>query len=772
MGAAVGRVRRWSVGLFVVAVVGGLSALPAAASTRTGVAEPCAEAQALENLGRPTAAEAVYLQELAKPASLGCAVAGLERLGRIDESCSYAGALAHDGARQAAHAAYVEVLSVDPSSACANHGVAATIAPSTTSIWTTAGNIAKDAGYAIGAILLAALLVVVAVLLWLEVQTRIPWLRDQWPAKKIRRPVFEVQALTETGTDPPLGPAVAGLIRGRVTWRTDRFGLNLVSGQAGVATAFSGLGDVSSEAKAAVAVITFLTALLPRRHFQLSGQLQPAGDEGVGVSLELSQNGDAEALVSLWATSFHLTDVPNVNAYQQLAVASAAWVDIWMTKALDGDALLTGDPQSWAFFRSGVDAQRLGEPVRARALYEQALAADGTNIGAMANLGIIHRRARDYEDAKDYLTRARRAIRDPATAPNLKPEENPDWYRIEYQLAALYTNWAADTEGEPEKSDRATLSGVGAKSLARKTLKVIIRLTKGGRDQGAASTSYLQTTLRPFLEGTIEPSVLTLLASTVSPLPAPPAGWPGDHADREAISASLEKEVDPWQLIAYVETGPNRPPETQFNLACFYTRAEYLATASKRLLRAVRETQLQERGRLVDVATTDPVLRPLMQNRPGLKAKLNAMLTDDKPSPEEAALIGHFERQDRTISHFRAQGWTVAWSVDTEGIDLTGARASERQLIRLLGLDRAGDTLDALYGIVQFFQKQHPDEDVKASMILPDDHYPTPDLNAARERGVEILKDTGHGFECLNGAAPGGAAAAPETREQQRRPSP
>ena len=84
-----------------------------------------------------------------------------------------------------------------------------------------------------------------------------------------------------------------------------------MSGQAGVATAFSGLGDISSEAKAAVAVIEFLTALLPRRRFQLTGQLQPSGEEGVGISLELSQNGNAEALTSLWAASFHITDAPN-----------------------------------------------------------------------------------------------------------------------------------------------------------------------------------------------------------------------------------------------------------------------------------------------------------------------------------------------------------------------------------------------------------------------------------------------------------------------------
>ena len=98
----------------------------------------------------------------------------------------------------------------------------------------------------------------------------------------------------------------------------------------------------------------------------------PSGEEGVGISLELSQNGNAEALTSLWAASFHITDAPNetsapnASAYQHLAVASAAWVDIWMTKALDGGALLTADPVSWAFFRSGVDAQRLGDRERAQ----------------------------------------------------------------------------------------------------------------------------------------------------------------------------------------------------------------------------------------------------------------------------------------------------------------------------------------------------------------------------------------------------------------------
>jgi tetratricopeptide (TPR) repeat protein len=672
------------------------------------------------------------------------------------QDCAYADALARDGERQAAHAAYLKALAADPSSVCANRGVRATLPPSTTSVWTMAGDVGKDAGYVILAVLLALLLLIVAGILWLQVQTRTPWLRDRWPANRIRRPVFSVAPLTDTGTDP-LGSAVAGLIRGRVTWRTDRFGLNLVSGQAGVASAFSGLGDVPGEAKAAVAVITFLTALLPRRQFELTGQLQPAGDEGVGLSLELSHNGDAEALTSLWAASFHLTGVPNPAAYQHLAVAGAAWVDIGMTKALDGGALLTADPQSWAFFRSGVDAQRLGDRKRAQVLYEQALAADGTNLGALANLGIICRRARQYADAEDYLTRALVPTEGAKMAPHLDPLENPDWYRIKYQLAALYTNWAADSEPGLNKNRRAERAAAEAKLLAITTLDAIERLARGGRGQGSASRAYLRDTLRPFLEGTIEPSLLTLLAGTVSPLPLRPAGWPGERSGRADISAALKANgVDPWQLIAYVEMGPNRPPETQFNLACFYTRAGDLTTASKRLLRAVRETQRQERQRLVDVALIDPVLSPLLEKRPGLKAKLYEMVDAEAPFPDTDELTEHFDLQDRTISHFQSLGWSVKWSVDMKDIDLTASKDSQLLLIRLPGPKPSGETVDAVFGVVQLFEQQHPDiKHVKASVVIPaGNEYPATAIAAARDRGLEVLKDTGHGFEAVSAERP------------------
>lgn len=666
-------------------------------------------------------------------------------------SCTYAAALQADGDRQAAHAAYLELLAADQSSACATRGVRATLPPAP-SIWATTGNVATDSAKALGAVLLALALIGVAVLLVLQVLTRTPWLRDRWPAGGIRRPVFTVAPLTDAGTDP-LGSAVAGLIRGRVTWRADRFGLNLVSGQAGVASAFSGLGDVSGEAQAAVAVIAALTALLPRRRFELTGQLQPAGEEGVGISLELSQNGNAEALTSLWAASFHCTGVSNATAYQQLAVASAAWVDIGLTKALDAGGMLTNDPQSWAFFRSGMDAQRLGDRKRAQVLYEQALAADGRNVGAMANLGIIYRRSGQYADAEDYLNRALAPIEGDEMAPHLIPSENPDWYRIKYQVAALYTNWAADSEPGSNRDKRAARAAREAQALAAKALEVIAGREARERSRGSARNAYLRDTLHPFLEGTIEPSVLTLLAGTVSPLPPRPPGWPGARPTRQALRGALTANViDPWQLISYVESGPNRPPETQFNLACFYTRAGDLTTATKRLLRAVRETQRQERQRLVDVALIDPVLRPLLDKRPGLKAKLYEMLDTAAPFADCEKLTQHFDRQDRTISHFQSLGWNVDWNVDTKDIDLTASKDSQLLLIRLPGPTRSGDTVHSVFQVAQSFEQEHPDvKNVKASMVVPAiNDYPKEALDAARALGVEVLEDTGHGFKFID----------------------
>ena len=715
----------------------------AAGGARNG--GPCEEAQALESVGRFDAAEAAYLDELRTHTGVACATAGLKRLERGDKLCAHADALAKDGQTQSAHAAYLRVIAADPSSTCASAGVKATASKATTSVWTTVGNIAKGAGYALGAVVLAALLLAIAALAWLQLQTRVPWLRDRWPAKLIRRPELKVEALGDDGLSDKLGSSVAGLIRGRVTWRTDRFGLNLVSGQAGVASAITGLGDISSEAKAAVAVINFLTAVLPRRRFQLCGQLQPQGVEGVGVSLELSQNGGAQALVSFWADSFDLTGQNPADSYQHLAVPAAAWVDIWMAKALDGDALLTGDPQSWAFFRAGVDAQRLGDTQRAAVLYDQALAADGTNVGALANRGIICRRARRYEEAEEDLMRALPAVETQAVAPKIAREHNPDWYRIKYQLAALFTNWSVETEPGPKRTERTERASKEANQLARTAVNTLQALSSENRTPAGTSGAFLEGTLKPFLEGTITPSVLVLVAGNVQPLPPRPADWPGKRPKFRNVRAAINGgAIDPWRLISYVEQGANRPPETQFNLACFYTRAHDFSAASKRLLTAVHETKRQERNVLVNAAVTDSVLKPLREKRPGIVAKLYEMLSPSPTLQDAEELKQHFERQDRTLSHFSFDGWDVAWHVPTSDFDLRATKDSESLLVKVTRYKRlTEENVQATTGAMATFRQDHPEiSNLSVWIVIPDDaDVAEANLSDAEHRGVHVFKD-------------------------------
>jgi hypothetical protein len=146
---------------------------------------------------------------------------------------------------------------------------------------------------------------------------------------------------------------------------------------------------------------------------------------------------------------------------------------------------------------------------------------------------------------------------------------------------------------------------------------------------------------------------------------------------------------------------------------------------------------------------TDPILRPLLDKRPGLKAKLYEMLDTDAPFPDSDELTQHFDLQDRTISHFQSLGWKVMWNVDTKDIDLTASKDSQMLLIRLPGPTPSGDTVASVFGVVQHFEQEHPDvKHVKASVVLPAGKaYPADAIAAAQEHGLEVLQDTGHGFQ-------------------------
>jgi len=70
-----------------------------------------------------------------------------------------------------------------------------------------------------------------------------------------------------------------------------------------------------------------------------------------------------------------------------------------------------------------------------------------------------------------------------------------------------------------------------------------------------------------------------------------------------------------------------------------------------------------------------------------------------------------------------------------------------------------------VFDVVQSFEEQHPNlKNVKGSVIIPAlSDYPADALAAAHELGVEVLHDTGRGFESADQPVTGDAAGKPRS---------
>ncbi len=635
--------------------------------------------------------------------------------------CVLPEALQIAGDRSAAHAAYLKVLTADPASRCAKLGIEKT--DPKTSFWTSVGQVAENTGKSLALLVLLALVLVALALLWLNFQTRVPWLRDRWPAKKIRRPTLQIANFNDGALTDRLGPPIAGLIRGKVNWRRkDRYGPNLVSGQAGIASTLESLGDISSETKGAVAVVKLLTATLPRRRFVLGGEIQPAGSQGPGISLELKIEDGYDSLVTFWASPLGLSGVDSPAVYQHLAIVAAAWVDHRTVNAMDGGNLLTADPQSWALFSSGVEWQRQGEYRIARELYEQALISDGDNVGALANLGIIEKYEKNFKEAERLFLRALSPIENPERAPKLASDENPDWYRIKYQLAGLYANWAVATDEPIElKRSRKAQAADRARDLALTTSQTI-----EGLSGQAPAPALLQ-----FLEGTIEPDALILAASTI-----PESGAterPATRPQRSEVISTLKAErIDPWILIAFVEHGSNRSSDTSYNLACFYSMQGEFMHATEHLLSAVREVPRSARPALVKGMTLDPTLAPLLQRLPGLLVKLEVEAGDGPEEGDGEEEVACFDLEYEAIQWLESQGWAVDWAAKDAGFTLIGKRDSRSLLALVEQADISQEGVDALIGARErFTQHSSRDGEFETAWIAPASKLPPACSDAA-----------------------------------------
>jgi hypothetical protein len=263
-------------------------------------------------------------------------------------------------------------------------------------------------GSLLGLALAVPLLVGAAWLLVMNIVARTPGLKNWGPVRRlVRRASLEVETLDDSALRIRLGPAVTGLVRGQITISHDRYGF-LVSGQQALPTALDGLTDLPGSAKTAAVLLRLLYATLPRRRLVLCGELQPASMAGPGISLAFRHDRTYASSTALWAESYGVDEF-GTWAYQRLAIPAGAWADHQITAALGG-TLLSSSPVSWAFFRAGLERDRVGEADAARLLYEQALGHDASNIGALANLGQLERRKGQFDRAGELLDRALEVI--------------------------------------------------------------------------------------------------------------------------------------------------------------------------------------------------------------------------------------------------------------------------------------------------------------------------------------------------------------------------
>ena len=588
------------------------SALSAASAEAAAPAPApaCKRGEELERLGRRDEAEQAYLKDLKTQQGVKCAPAKLEHLGRREALCERAEELAAAGDEAAAKAAYEKALEAEPRSRCASRHLAKVEKPS--HWWEWAATAAKDTGGVLALLVLAAATLVVVVLLILQVLTRLPWVRDRWPARLALRPSLEVQPMGDTSLTTKMGPQLASLVRGKITPR--RTGSIIVTGHAAIADVLKPLSDVSSEAKAGVAIISFLFSTLPKRNFQVTGALQPAGELGWGISVELTNENRELGSTTFWANEF---DVPKkeVRAFQQLAVPTAAWIDHRIAAALGvRDSLLSSDPMSWALFRAGAGRHEAGEGVRAQGLYRAALARDPDNIGAMANLGLIEAGEMRFGQAHTLMTGA---LGDLELRSNSIPTRlNPDWYRIKYNLAVLYANWASEDEnsGGGEKADELRQA---AHKEAEEVAEAALSQLRRRRDR-RRHRDLVNLLRKPILQ-----EALIVYGGTVL---ADGDGAAGDRIpqDEDELGDRLANGELPFRAaLGYVTA--NRPnADTFFTLACAYTQVSAFTEAKDCLKESLEKTPEREKGSRAEGMLTDTSLRPLLDD-PGnseLKAEL------------------------------------------------------------------------------------------------------------------------------------------------------
>jgi tetratricopeptide (TPR) repeat protein len=503
------------------------------------------------------------------------------------EACAAGEALLKAGEKAEANKAYVELLKVQPASECAAAGVEETSEPSFLDEVKTIG---EDALTVVGSLLLALVALAGLYLVWVRIQSLIPWFKDRWPAGRIRKPKVSIESLDDSAFDLKLGAGTAALIKGWIETDSQRNFLKLVSG--GTATEetwLSKVAEVGEQGKVVAALIGLFFSLLPRRHVKVTGELQPSATSGgPGISVELHRKLVSTGTAVLLADRFSLPPGEDVDTMRKLVVPTAAWVSHRVTSETGGKALAAQHPMSWALFKAGVEWQRDGEVAKAAELYSSAVHMDEKNYGARANLALIRARAGDYESAIKLLNGALAILQEKRMG---DPHANPDWFRVSYSLAAEYTNWALDGKRSVRRGrlEQATANSEKTREAIGETL--------GRRMWGFKARQKERTGLLSFLSDQVKPSLEVLAAG----IQLAKAKLASSEDAVEAVRASVAHFVDSKDHGADVE----------YNLACLYAQIGDPKASRAHLDAALAKTGPSEQLLLVWRIGHDSMLKPV-----------------------------------------------------------------------------------------------------------------------------------------------------------------
>jgi tetratricopeptide (TPR) repeat protein len=484
----------------------------------------------------------------------------------------------------------------------------------TQGFWSWMATAAKDLVGVIGFLLLA--FAVIAFLIWLVVcafswaWTKSPRFKRWWQEHQekphepfvIKKPTLTVGSFDDSGLGKDLGPSVAALIRSRFDPSSSPL-FEVVTGHAAIGESLKALGEISSEAKAAMSIIAFFLNVLPDREYEVGGALQPGGRWGPGITLELTRDSKEFEAKTLWSTDYK-APAGTEKAFQFLAIPSAAWIEHRVAKRLGNTANLPADPKVWMLFNAGTVWQQKGDRKRARALYEQALDLDPYDSWSMSNLGFIESVEGNFATAEGMLERAVKRLKEkfPATA-------NPDWFRASYNLAVVHSEWSASlrANGEVDESDeKRKLAHEESEALAKASLAGLL-------DEKATKA------LRILLDEWILPSSLGIYFGTGDPkvgftFPAPAEEEIPDWDEKKVTFKALESNLTEQTALDYVAQRAERNPRIGYNLACALTHRGDDKRALRVLSDAMKVASEKKRTELAAHGKTDPSLGPLRED--------------------------------------------------------------------------------------------------------------------------------------------------------------